>query len=60
MRLVMESAGLTFWPSLSLALFMGSCLVMLAWLFRPGSRDFYRAMSGIALNDAEPLSGREE
>ncbi len=49
MRLVMEAAGLAFWPSLSLAVFFAACLGMLAWIYRPGSKAFYRKMSGMAL-----------
>jgi cbb3-type cytochrome oxidase subunit 3 len=54
MRIVMEGARLTLWPSFSLAIFMISTLVMLVWIFRPGSRTFYQTMSSIALDDAEP------
>jgi len=53
MRLVMEGAGLTFWPSLSLVIFLVSCAVLLVWLFRPGARAFYHAMGDIALQDVE-------
>ena len=50
MRLVMEAAGLSFWPSLSLAVFFIACLGMLAWIYRPGSRGLYREMSGMAID----------
>jgi cbb3-type cytochrome oxidase subunit 3 len=49
-RLVMEASGLSFWPSLSLAVFFTACLGMLAWIYRPGSRSLYRQLSGMALD----------
>jgi hypothetical protein len=52
MRLVMEASGLALWPSISLIVFFGACLVMLAWIYRPGSRVLYRKMSGMALDQA--------
>lgn len=52
MRLVMEAAGLAFWPSLSLAVFFAACLGMLAWIYRPGSRALYRHLGGLALDPA--------
>jgi cbb3-type cytochrome oxidase subunit 3 len=54
MRIVMEQAGLTFWPALSLVIFLIVSLATLLWLYRPGSRDFYRKMSDIALQDGSP------
>ncbi len=57
----MEAAGLAFWPSLSLAVFFAACLGMLAWIYRPGSRAFYRKMSGLALeidNERETSTSR--
>jgi cbb3-type cytochrome oxidase subunit 3 len=51
MRIVMEQAGLTFWPALSLVIFFLVSLATVVWLYRPGSRDFYRKMSDIALQD---------
>ncbi len=60
-RLVMERAGLTFWPVFSFVLFLTSSAVMLAWLYRPGSASFYGALSRLALNGdaAHPGSGGE-
>jgi hypothetical protein len=52
-RLVMERAGLTFWPMFSLVLFLVSSGCMLAWLFRPGSADFYGNLSRLALGRDE-------
>lgn len=49
MRAVMEGAGLTFWPVLSLTVFGLSLLGLLAWLYRSGSRSFYRDMARLAL-----------
>jgi cbb3-type cytochrome oxidase subunit 3 len=51
MRLVMEGAGLTFWPALSLVVFVITCLGILAWIYRPGSRQFYRRLGGLPLED---------
>jgi cbb3-type cytochrome oxidase subunit 3 len=54
-RLVMERAGLTFWPMFSLVLFLVSSGCMLAWLYRPGSKAFYGQLANLALgNDAAP------
>lgn len=50
-RLVMERSGLTLWPVLSFAVFFASCLLMLAWLYRPGSGLFYGRLSRLALGD---------
>ena len=48
MRAVMEGAGLTFWPVLSLVVFTLFGAGLLAWLYRSGSKDFYRRMAHIA------------
>ena len=53
-RLVMERAGLTFWPMFSFVLFLTSSGLMLAWLFRPGSKSFYGNLSRLALGDDAP------
>ncbi|HKP95912.1 MAG TPA: hypothetical protein VJ385_09160 [Fibrobacteria bacterium] len=58
-RLVMERAGLTFWPVFSFVLFLVSSGVMLAWLYRPGSSSFYGGLSRLALGD-EARREREE
>lgn len=50
-RLVMESAGLTFWPVLSFVIFLASCGLMLMWLYRPGAAPFYGRLSRMALGD---------
>ena len=56
-RLVMERSGLTFWPVLSFVIFLVSCVLMLAWLYRPGAAPFYGRLARMALgedrNDAE-------
>lgn len=52
MRIVMENAGLSFWPALSLVIFFATTLAVLVWLFRPGSREFYRKLGNLALEDA--------
>ncbi len=51
LRLVMENAGLSLWPALSLLIFFGSTLGVLLWIFRPGSSDFYRHLGALALQD---------
>lgn len=51
LRLVMEQAGLAFWPTLSLLIFFGVLLGVLLWIFRPGSSDFYRRLGGMVLQD---------
>jgi cbb3-type cytochrome oxidase subunit 3 len=56
MRIVMEQAGLTIWPALSLVIFFIVSLATVVWLYRPGSRDFYRKMSDLALQDGSPAS----
>jgi hypothetical protein len=54
-RLVMERAGLTFWPMFSFVLFLVSSGLMLAWLYRPGSASFYGNLSRLAVGeDAAP------
>jgi hypothetical protein len=58
-RLVMERSGLTFWPVFSLVLFVVSCAVMLIWLYRPGSAEFYGRVSRLALGSDEPGNGKE-
>jgi hypothetical protein len=50
-RMVMEGAGLTFWPVLSFIIFLASCACMLLWLYRPGSAPIYGRMAGMALDD---------
>ena len=52
-RQVMEGASLTLWPVLSLVLFMASSAVMLAWMYRPGSRGFYDRLSRMVLREEE-------
>lgn len=59
MRAVMEAAGLTFWPLLSLGFFTLAVLGLLAWLYRSGSADFYGRMAEMAVQrpdaDAERI-----
>lgn len=50
MRLVMENAGLTFWPVLSLTMFSLALVGLLAWLYRSGAKDFYQDMARMALD----------
>jgi cbb3-type cytochrome oxidase subunit 3 len=57
-RLVMEGAGLTFWPMFSLVLFLASSGAMLAWLYRPGSRAFYGNLARLALD--QDAAGKRE
>ncbi|MDB5104902.1 MAG: hypothetical protein JWP91_2591 [Fibrobacteres bacterium] len=57
-RLVMERSGLTMWPVLSFVIFLVSCAVMLIWLYRPGSGDFYGNLARMALG--EPGNGEAE
>ncbi|HLP40971.1 MAG TPA: hypothetical protein VK465_05650 [Fibrobacteria bacterium] len=49
MRTVMESAGLVFWPMLSLILFTLFATATTLWLWRRGSRGFYEDMAKLAL-----------
>ena len=58
MRTVMENAGLAFWPSLSLIIFGTSCIAAVLWMFRSGSRDLYRDMSRMALEEGRDPSSR--
>lgn len=51
MRLVLENAGLSFWPTLSLVIFFATTVGVLLWLFRPGSSAFYRSLGRLALED---------
>jgi hypothetical protein len=51
MRVVMENAGLSFWPALSLLIFFVSTLGVLLWIFRPGSSEFYRKLGRKPLED---------
>jgi cbb3-type cytochrome oxidase subunit 3 len=50
MRQVMENAGLTLWPVLSLLVFTISSAVILAWMYRPGARKFYGDLAHMALD----------
>jgi hypothetical protein len=59
MRAVMESAGLTFWPVLSLVIFGMSLLGLFAWLYRSGSGGFYRDMARLALDPRTSEAGEE-
>lgn len=52
-RLVMESAGLTWWPLASLVVFGVFALLMVAWLYRKGSGGFYEGMARLALDSAQ-------
>lgn len=56
MRIVMENAGLSFWPALSLVIFFVTTLGVLVWIYRPGSREFYSKLGGLALED-QPRAG---
>lgn len=51
LRLVLENAGLALWPAVSLLIFFGTTMCVLAWIYRPGSADFYRRLGGLALED---------
>jgi cbb3-type cytochrome oxidase subunit 3 len=60
MRAVMESAGLTFWPMLSLTMFSLGLIGLLAWLYRSGATGFYRDMARMALDEgAQPAAAGE-
>jgi hypothetical protein len=59
-RLVMESAGLTLWPVLSFIVFFASSLIMVAWLYRPGSAPFYGSLSRMALGESAPIDERKD
>lgn len=60
MRIVMENAGLSFWPALSLVIFFATTLGVLVWIYRPGSREFYRKLGGLALEDQPRAEGASE
>jgi cbb3-type cytochrome oxidase subunit 3 len=51
MRWVMERSGLTMWPILSLLIFTISSAIMIAWMFRRGSKEFYAQVAQLALGD---------
>lgn len=59
MRAVMEQAGLTFWPVLSLVVFCLFGAGLVAWLYRKDSRSFYREMSRLALDGEGRENGRQ-
>jgi hypothetical protein len=51
MRSVMEAAGLTFWPVLSLTVFGLYAVGLVFWLYRKGSREFYQSMAAMATEE---------
>jgi cbb3-type cytochrome oxidase subunit 3 len=57
-RLVMERAGLTLWPMLSLLIFLASSLAIVIWLYRPGSKTFYQNLARMALDEDQALKGK--
>jgi hypothetical protein len=59
-RQVMEGAGLTLWPILSLMIFTLSSGAMLAWMFRPGSKSFYGRLSRMALGDTQTVPAHDD
>ena len=59
-RQVMEGAHLTLWPILSLLLFTLSTVVMLIWMFRPGSKRFYTKLSYMVLSDIQMPPSKDE
>jgi hypothetical protein len=59
MRLVMENAGLTFWPVLSFVIFLASCSLMVIWLYRPGAGNFYARLARMAMSEAGTGSDTE-
>jgi cbb3-type cytochrome oxidase subunit 3 len=59
MRAVMEGAGLTFWPVLSLTMFTLALIGLLAWLYRSGAKGFYRDMARMALDEGGARSAGE-
>lgn len=52
LRLVLEGAGLSLWPVISLLIFFGTSLGVLIWIYRPGSAEFYRRLGVLALEGA--------
>ncbi len=50
-RLVVENAGLIFWPVVSLIIFAVALVFMLAWIFRPGSGRIYKRVARLAVDD---------
>jgi len=59
-RQVMEGAGLTLWPILSLLIFTLSSGAMIVWMFRSGSKGFYDRLSRMALSDTDATPGDGE
>lgn len=57
-RLVMERAGLTFWPLFSFVIFLTSSAVILLWLYRPGSAAFYNRLANMATDDENERNAR--
>ncbi len=51
-NLVLENAGLTLWPILSLFIFGTACIAMVLWVCRSGSSHLYRQLGQMALDDA--------
>ncbi len=57
-RLVMENAGLTFWPLFSFVLFLVSSTLIVIWLYRPGSKAFYSDLALLAVTEDNHPSGK--
>ncbi len=54
-RQVMENAGLTFFPMLSLVIFFTLSIGVILWTWRKGSKKFYSDFSEFALTDEKIL-----
>lgn len=48
----MTDQGLTLGPALALLLFFGVFLAVLAWVYRPGSRQFYEYEARLPLDES--------
>ncbi len=50
-RKAMESADLTFWPNLSLAIFFIFFMSIVIWTYRKGGKKYYEDISKKILDD---------
>ena len=55
---IMAHAGLAFYPSVALVLFVLVFLAILVWAFRRGNRDRWAAAARMPLDDIHPQQPR--
>jgi len=53
MRQVMEAAGLSHWPMVSLVIFFTVSLFVIAWILRPGSGAFYGKIKFLVFDESD-------